>query len=112
MVGGVNMFVIYLNGKKVTEVEHSTFSLKGLRPGDNEVKVVELDNEGNELTAETIIIKSPGTMIKDVVEKVKTSKNVTVEDLEPFKGKAGWYTFEDGHKVRGEDAALEYLKGL
>lgn len=42
----------------------------------------------------------------------KRSVEPTTEDLEPFKGKAGWYTFEDGHKVRGEDAALEYLKSL
>lgn len=42
----------------------------------------------------------------------KRSVEPTADDLEPFKGKAGWYTFEDGHKVRGEDAALEYLKSL
>lgn len=112
MVGGVIMFVVYLNGDKVTEVEERKFSLKGLKPGDNEIKVVEVDSEGKEINLETIVVNIPVSIIKDAVDKYKKSEEFTAEDLEPFKGKAGWYTFEDGHKVRGEDAALEYLKSL
>lgn len=106
------MYVVYLNGKEVMKVEGRTFSLKGLQMGENEVKVIEVDGEGNELNVETVMVNRPVTVIKDAFEKYKKSKELTVEDLEPFKGKAGWYTFEDGHKVRGEDAALEYLKSL
>jgi len=97
------MYAIYVNGKHHADSDKKEVTLKDLPVGKNVVEVVE---KSNGYRQEAVVV------IPSKEEPVKENVTLTTKDLEKFKGKAGWYTFEDGHKVRGEDAALEYLKGL
>lgn len=97
------MYAIYVNGKHYTDSDKKEVTIKDLPVGENVVEVVEKSN-GYRQEAVVVIPQTEAAAKEDVA--------LTTKDLEPFKGKAGWYTFDDGHKVRGEDAALEYLKSL
>lgn len=97
------MYSIYVNGQHYTDSHDKEVKIKDLPVGENIVEVVE---KGSGERQSKAVVIPPKKQSSEVIQEV------TTKDLERFKGKAGWYTFEDGHKVRGEDAALEYLKSL
>lgn len=102
------MYTIYLNGELHSRTHEKTFNIVGLSKGDHEITVVDEVSGATKTLPVSVAGKA-----KERMEKAEDiTKELSEDDLEPYKGKAGWYTFGDGHKVRGVEAALEYLQSL
>lgn len=97
MKGVKVMYYVYIDGEFYERTEENKLQLNDLERGKSyEVEVL------NIRTAEREVF----TVCLDDIETIDT------DELDKYKKKAGWYEFEDGHKVRGADAAKEYYQSL
>lgn len=100
------MYNIYKNGIKVAETIDKKLTLDDLSEGSYEFGVAEVIN-GVEGFVEVVNVT-----VDKKLEEVATDDTEQVVDIEDYHTGAGWYKFDDGHKVRGKEAAEEYLESI